>query len=701
MNPPPPRAIRRILVANRGEIARRIFRTAHDLGIECVAVHSTVDSGAPYVGEADLAVHLPGSSSTETYLDGSAIIQAARRSGSDALHPGYGFLSENPDFAEQVVEAGITWIGPSPSSIRAMALKVQAKAAAARAGVPLAPGAELPADLDAPSLERACAQVGYPLLIKASAGGGGRGMRVVPEASDLVAAVESARREAASAFGDATVFAERYLAGARHVEVQVFGDMLGNVVHCFERECSIQRRHQKVIEEAPAPGITESTRRGLCDAATALARSIGYVGAGTVEFLVLGSGVDQQYCFLEMNTRLQVEHPVTEAITGIDLVAWQIAVAQGERLPRDQAQITVQGHAIEARIYAEDPARGYLPGVGRIESFGGMPDGLRVDSGVEAGSVVTTHYDPMLAKVIAHASTRALATRRLALGLRRLRIHGPVSNRDSLVAVLEHPVFTAGEATTSFLDDHPQVLDPTPDSATLDRHVLAATFAWADALTASGDETAIDVPAGWRNVPAVPQAFSWQRRGDSSSTTVRYRRTRSGLVVDVLQTDQTPRSALFTEEGRSLEEVSVAVAHRQADGRNCMATVEVAIDGLRARHEVRWTGEESATVYVDDVLASSAWVQIPRFAQGAVGAGESQPVTAVPGRITAVEVSEGDMVEAGQTLVVLEAMKMEHRIRALGPGRVARVLVAVGDAVEAHAVVVELESAEVERADHG
>jgi len=689
--------IRRLLVANRGEIARRVFRTAHDLGIECVAVYSTADAGAPHAGQADIAVHLPGTSSAQTYLDGNAIIAAARRAGADAIHPGYGFLSESPDFAEAVIAAGLTWIGPSPASIRAMALKVQAKAIAAAAGVPLAPGAELPAAADDAVLQRLGEDVGYPLLIKANAGGGGRGMRVVLDPSALLESVASARREAASAFGDGTVFAERYLAGARHVEVQVFGDQHGTVVHLFERECSIQRRHQKVIEEAPSPGITDATRQQLLHSATDLARSIQYVGAGTVEFLVFGSGADQGACFLEMNTRLQVEHPVTEAVTGIDLVAWQIAVAQGERLPLAQEQIRLTGAAVEARLYAEDPADGFAPAPGRLERFG-LPEpaitGIRVDAGVADGTLITTHYDPMLAKVIAHGANRQIAIARLALALRRMRLHGPVSNRDSLVAILQHPAFAAGDATTDFLEAFPQVLDPHPDPRAIERHLLAVSLARAYALRDADGHAPTSIPLGWRNVRAVPQVRCWQRRGDASVHTLRYRHTAEGMRADVLITREPPAAEVFTAVGQDLIDPVVRVIDMRADGGRWVVVLDVSIAGTGARHVVQWSSDggpgAGAAAYVDDGLVSTTWSEVSLLARDAVHDGDRHAVTPVPGTITAVQVSPGDIVEPGQTLVILEAMKMEHRIAAPDTGRVLRVRAVVGDAVEAHAVVVEL-----------
>ena len=385
------RKITRLLVANRGEIARRIIRTCDQLGIETVAVFSDPDRDAPFVDEATYAVALGGSTSAESYLDAAKVLDAARRSGADAMHPGYGFLSENPDFASAVGDAGLVWVGPTPASMRAMALKVEAKRIAAEAGVPLVPGAELATDLGGADLLARGEQVGYPVLVKASAGGGGKGMRVVRTAADLADAVAGARREALSSFGDDTVFLERYLERSRHVEVQVFGDVHGAVVHLFERECSIQRRHQKIVEESPSPGATPATLQAMYAAAVSLASAIGYVGAGTVEFLVSGEGDAQEFFFLEMNTRLQVEHPVTEMVTGLDLVQWQLDVAQCEPLPLQQSEIERSGHAIEVRLYAEDPARDFLPSSGTVTTIDlyEREVGIRVDSAVEAGSVVS------------------------------------------------------------------------------------------------------------------------------------------------------------------------------------------------------------------------------------------------------------------------------------------------------------------------
>ena len=661
-----------LLVANRGEIARRIFRTARRLGIRTVAVHSDPDATAPFVREADLAVALPGQTAAQTYLDAAALLRAARAAGADAVHPGYGFLAENPDFAQAVIDAGLIWVGPTPGQIRAMALKVQAKRIAAAAGVPLLPGAELGTDDDASA---AADTVGYPLLVKASAGGGGKGMRAVESPEGLAEAVQSARREAASAFGDDTVFLERLLTRSRHVEVQVFGDAAGTVVHLGERECSIQRRHQKIVEEAPSPAITARTREAMCTAAVDLARAIGYVGAGTVEFLVSGSDDAQEFFFLEMNTRLQVEHPVTEAVMRcrgqeIDLVEWQLRIAQGEVLGIEQSDITAVGHAIEVRLYAEDPTRGYLPGTGTLRLFASPEDGVRIDSAVETGSEVTAFYDPMLAKVIAHAATRAAATDRLAAHLRGMRVHGLVTNRDSLVATLTSPHFKEADTTTDLLDRAPSLTQAAPDEATRLRHLLAAALG---ALTATVDA----VPPRWRHVPGAADTRRLIPLGGGELRQVTYQWQRGADGGDALS---------VALDGKPID-VRIAA---DAD------TTIVGLDGVAARLVVtRYAADDDlgGLVCVDEGVWCTQWVEQPRFPSSAADAQARGPMTPVPGTVTVVSVAPGDAVRAGETLVVVEAMKMEHRITAETDGVVSEVLVAVGQAVDAHAVLVVLEAA--------
>ncbi len=615
----------RILVANRGEIACRVFRTATRLGHSTAAVFTDADRGALHTRSADVAVAIG------SYLDGAAVIEAAQRVGADAIHPGYGFLSENPDFAQAVVDAGLLWIGPTPDSIRAMALKVEAKALAERAGVPL-----LTSGTDR-----------FPVLVKASAGGGGKGMRRVDDPADLEEAIAAAKREAASAFGDDTVFIERYLEHARHVEVQVFGDTHGNVVHLFERECSIQRRHQKVVEESPSPGVTPALREQMTSAAVSLAREIGYVGAGTVEFMVAGD----EFFFLEMNTRLQVEHPVTEAITGLDLVEWQIRVAQGELLPVTQDEIVRNGHAIEVRLYAEDPANGYLPNTGVLRVFDVHPEpGIRVDTGFVTGDTVTANYDPMLAKVIAQGTTREEAAGRLTAYLRQAGIAGVTTNKDSLAAVLSESDFLRGATATEYLDLHTQVLDPPLDRV---RHALA--------VLGSRDRPTSVAPAGWRNVPAVPEWLSLTVGG--RPVTLRWMRVRDGLQVE-------------TVDGDPLLGEATAVGLVRLDN-------GVEIDGVFTPAVV---GE--ATVTVDGLTL--AYEVLPRFSDSSAHGEAGGPATPVPGTVTEVRVAVGDTVTTGQILVVLEAMKMEHTITADADGEVTAVHVRAGQSVDAHQLVVEI-----------
>jgi len=667
------RTISRLLIANRGEIAARIARTANAMGISTVAVYSDPDADSPVVRAADRAVRLPGTTSAQTYLDTALILDAARRSGADAIHPGYGFLSENPDFARAVINAGLTWVGPDPDQIVAMALKVEAKRIAEAAGVPLIPGAELDDDASAEQMQAAGAAVGFPLLVKASAGGGGKGMRLVERPEDLIESVAAAGREARSAFGDGTVFLERYLATARHVEVQVFGDRTGNAVHLFERECSIQRRHQKVVEEAPSPGASDTTRAGMFAAAVSLTKSIGYVGAGTVEFLVAGSGASQEFFFLEMNTRLQVEHPVTEMTTGLDLVEWQLRVARGEPLPAAQAEIQRSGHAIEVRLYAEDPASGYLPNTGRLSlcRWGAAPR-IRVDSGILEGGEVTSLYDPMLAKVISYAPERTAAADSLAAYLESMTLLGVRTNRESLAAVLRENDFRAGATTTDYLDTHEDVLTP---QLTQDQHrraLLAALFAH---RRRAGQSRGNLVSPGWRNVPAVPEfeRAQVQFAGTGQPQAIRWRYLDDGdLEVDVTSGDD-----VFTAAADDSFTARVRFGS-QPD------LVRISIDRVDAPAVVHLV-DTTALVVVDGI--SVPVLLLPRFVDAALAGGAAGPSTPVPGTVTLVEVAVGDAVVAGQSLVVLEAMKMEHRITADADGIVEEILVSPGQSVDAHQVV--------------
>jgi len=657
----------RVLVANRAEVAVRVFRTARRLGLETVAIASDPDLLASWTTHADLVVPLGGSTPRESYLDVDKVLDAAARSGATAIHPGYGFLAEDSAFAAAVIETGLVWIGPSPESMRAMAGKVEAKRIAAQAGVPLVPGAELDGT-DTSAWQHTASQIGYPLLVKASAGGGGKGMRIVADDSQLVESIETAQREAASAFGDSTVFIERYVQPAHHIEVQIFGDTHGNVVHLLDRECSVQRRHQKVIEEAPAPALTDVTREHLRSAAVSLAKAISYVGAGTVEFVVTGDGNDQEFFFLEMNTRLQVEHPVTEFVTGTDLVEWQFLVASGAHLPLAQHEIRPHGHAIEVRLYAEDPGHDWMPGHGRIHEFAPPASpALRVDSGVASGDDVTTFYDPMLAKVIAHASTRNGAAAQLASGLRRFAISGPTTNRDTLVAVLEHEAFKNAATPTSFFADHPEVLAPAAQHDVLTAHLLASAYI---ELDREQTESPIPfAPAGWRNV-------------FSGGTTVTI--DHAGVQHQVTQQRHADGTATWLVDDNPTSAHVVASAGGDGPG----LRVHVTLDGVRRTVTV---ASHDDSVWCTDGLHSTHLSRTPRFAatahEGAVGG----PETPVPGTITAVMVSVGDSVAAGDTLVVLEAMKMEHRIKADLAGTVTAVRVNVGDNVDAHYLVAEVE----------
>ncbi|MDQ2584302.1 acetyl/propionyl/methylcrotonyl-CoA carboxylase subunit alpha [Saccharothrix yanglingensis] len=625
--------IRRLLIANRGEIARRVIRTCRELGVSPVAVFSDPDARAPHVREADASVRLPGASPTETYLRADLLVAAALASGADAVHPGYGFLSENASFARAVLDAGLTWVGPDPGVIEAMGSKVAAKERMAAVGVPVLP------ELDPETA------TGFPLLVKASAGGGGRGMRVVRSHDRLAGAVAAARREAESAFGDGTVFCEPLLEHARHVEVQVLADAHGTVWALGERECSIQRRHQKIVEETPSPAVTAEARERLFAAATRAAEAIGYVGAGTVEFLYTDDG---DFHFLEVNTRLQVEHPVTEEVFGVDLVAWQLAIAEGARLPAEPP--SPDGHAVEVRLYAEDPAHDWRPASGVLHRFA-VPGGVRVDSGVEDGSEVGVHYDPMLAKVVAWAPTRHAAVRKLAAALERAELHGLVTNRDLLVRVLRHPEFEAGATHTGFLDQHRLTEPPGTDVRPA---ALAAALALAerrrDALPLTG------APLGWRNLASQPQRAVFEH-GDEV-VEVDYRHTRAGVETGVegLTVVSAARDAVVIERGGVRTAYPVAVY----DDR-----VEVGPVSLRTR---------------------------PRFPEPEAVVAEGATVAPMPGTVVRVAVEAGQRVEAGAELFVLEAMKMEHRVLAASGGTVTEVLTEAGrqvDAGDVLAVVVE------------
>jgi len=646
--------IRRLLVANRGEIAVRVFRTARAMGMSTVAVFSEPDASAAFVRAADVAVPLGGRTPAESYLRADAVIEAAVRAGADAVHPGYGFLSENAGFATAVVDAGLTWVGPPPSAIAAMGSKLEAKRMMRDAGVPTLPWATDPAE---------AGDVGFPLLVKASAGGGGRGMRVVRSAAELDDAVAAATREAGAAFGDATVFLERYVEAPRHVEIQVFADTHGNVVSLFERECSIQRRYQKIVEESPSPAVSSELRARMGEAAVAAARAVGYVGAGTVEFVLDSNG---DFSFLEMNTRLQVEHPVTELVTGLDLVRLQLLVAQGAPLPPEALTPRLDGHAIEVRLYAEDAEGGFLPSTGTLRAFDVDPS-VRLDSGFEAGDAVSPYYDSMLAKVVAHAPTRTEAAAVLARALRRSRVHGVTTNRDLLVRILEEDEFLAGGTDTAYLDRHDPAKLGTPllDSDAAAAHAVAAALAL-QAAHRGGARVWGRLPSGWRNNPSQPQRVTLSRRG--GDTVVDYAFTRDGVTVGV--------------DGAALD----VTVHA------CSATnVDATIGGVRRTFTVHITGDH---VDVDSDRGASEYVVRPRLPEPEAHVAAGSLTAPMPGSVVRVLVEVGAEVAAGQPLVVLEAMKMEHTVAAPAAGTVSAVGVTAGQQVDAGAVLVVVDEPE-------
>ncbi len=695
--------ITRLLVANRGEIAVRIARTAHRLGIDTVGVYSEPDAGALHVDAMDLAVALGGATPAESYLRADAVLRAALDTGCDAVHPGYGFLAENADFARAVEAAGLVWVGPTPEQIELLGDKIAAKRAATEAGVPTTVAIEVGA-ADVPD------DVPMPALVKAAAGGGGRGMRVVRTLDELGGALEAAAREAQAAFGDGTVFIEPYIEHGRHVEVQILGDAHGNVVHLGERECSIQRRNQKVVEESPSAGISDEVRTTLCDGAVALARHVGYRNAGTVEFLV---GDDGTITFLEVNTRLQVEHPVTEAVTGLDLVELQLRVAAGEPLPLTQDDVRIDGHAIEVRVVAEDPAAGWIPAGGTMRAFG-VDDAVRTDAGVRAGSVVSSDYDSLLAKVIAHAPTRAEAAARLGRTLRTARISGVRTNRDALVALLAEDDFRAARTPTSYLDDHPDVgMSTGPAGDDRLALLLGATFA-VERAARSADEVSGFAPSGWRNLRTQGQRRIWLVGDDLHP--VEYVRTGDGAEVRVGPWPEPGDDGSLPDDTRRVVAVrilpapdpdpaptptptSVLVAERvssatQRAARTGDRGVVVEVDGVRHRVGVAIHGDPARGGEVDtwSSAGSLTWRLAPRFADHDAEQVGGGPICPLPGTVIAVHVEAGQTVTDGTVLMVVEAMKMEHTITAHADATVTEVRFAVGDRVDAGDLLVALDT---------
>jgi propionyl-CoA carboxylase alpha chain len=643
-------SISTLLVANRGEIARRIIRGAHAMGIRCVGVYVDADADAPYIGECDESVRL-----TTSYLDGPAVLDAAVRCAAQALHPGYGFLSENADFAAQVEEAGLIWVGPSANVIKNMGDKLAAKEMARAAGVPTLASCTDPSE---------AIDVGYPLMVKAVGGGGGKGMHIVTDPAQLDEAVESARREAAGGFGDDRIFLERYVAASRHIEIQILGDLYGNLVHLGERECSIQRRHQKLVEESPSPFLDEEMRDAMTSAALAMGRVLGYQSAGTVEFLV--DNDTREFYFLEVNTRLQVEHPVSEEVTDIDLVREQLRIAAGEPLGYEQDDVILEGHAIEVRLCAEDPSAGFLPATGTLVAFEpALEPQVRWESGVEAGSVVTVRFDPLLAKVIAFAPTRNEAASTLALALEGLHVGGVTTNRDFLVATLRDEHFLDGETTTDFIDRYA----PSRSLSLSDDELRWSSTAAALWLQGENREHAPVlnlVPSGWRNARLPRQRT--QLRWKNQELSLEYQLRRDGSF-DVGADDH-------------------ALVHRWDE-----REIDLEFNAHRATRRVTRTNTH---LYVQSSRGTVDFEIVPRFAVPDVEAIVGGLTAPMPGLVIDIRVTPGQHVEVGETLMVMEAMKMEHVISAPNAGTVATILVSTGQQVDNGAVLLTMDSPTVD-----
>ncbi len=658
----------KILIANRGEIACRVIKTARRMGIKTVAVYSDADAGARHVAMADEAVHIGPSAARESYLVAENLIEAARRTGAEAIHPGYGFLSENAGFAEACEKAGIVFIGPPPSAIRAMGSKSEAKKIMEKAKVPLVPGYH--GDEQSPDLlAKEAGRIGYPVLIKASAGGGGKGMRVVEAADKFKEALEGAKREAKASFADDHVLIEKYLTRPRHIEIQVFADSQGNCVYLFERDCSIQRRHQKVIEEAPAPGMTAERRAAMGEAAVAAAQAIGYVGAGTVEFI---ANQDGTFYFMEMNTRLQVEHPVTEAITGQDLVEWQFNVAAGGTLPLAQRDLRIDGHAVEVRLYAEDPARNFLPSTGKLVHLR-LPredNHVRVDTGVRQGDTVTPFYDPMIAKVIVHDIDRMSAMRRMAKIMGETEVVGVTTNAALLKALCSHPAFVSGEVDTGFIERHRGDLFAKAGAAS-DRAFAVATLARVAEWSSSSNDP-WDQKNGFRLLDTGHDEVRW--KDGEREVAVIVRRRRDGSLGLELPGGSVEARVKRGEEGRLAilldgdTFTASAVRRTLVDG-----AIEYALFGDGLNHRLRLVDPLDVTQY-EGAAASEGSVRSP-----------------LPGKIIDLRVKPGDTVSKGQPLLVLEAMKMEHTLAAPADGKVKAVRYAVGEQVAEGAELVEFE----------
>ena len=650
-----------VLVANRGEIACRVIRTCRRMGIRTVAVHSDADVDAPHVRAADEAVRLGPAPATASYLDVDAVLAAAHTSGAQAVHPGYGFLSENADFAQAVVDAGLVWVGPTPDAIRLMGDKAAAKARMADAGVPVVPGVDATA-MDDTDIANACEQIGYPVLLKAVAGGGGKGMRPVHAAAELGEALTAARREAAGAFGDDRLIVEKLVTRPRHVEVQVFGDTHGDVVHLFERECSIQRRHQKIVEETPSPVVDPTLREQMGRAAVDAARAVDYVGAGTVEFILSEQAEGPAFFFLEMNTRLQVEHPVTEMVTGVDLVEWQLRVAAGDPLPVTQDELVQAGSSIEVRLYAEDPGAGFLPQTGTLSRFD-VPtgEGIRVDAGVEAGSVVSRFYDPMLAKLVVHAADRRAAVGRMRDLLAHTIVHGVQTNLAHLADVVATDAFARGDLATDFLDRH------LPD--------------WRPAAPATGELAGLAAVLAAPPVADSPGADPWRTLGP-------WRLSAAGGTPVRLDDGDRRHVAVVRHQGGATT-VSIDDEVHEVDGTaRAAATERVHVDGHAVRVVCSRT-DDVVWAHLGERTHRLRLLPATHHADAAAMAGAGTLTSPMPGSVLEVRVGEGEAITAGQVLLVVEAMKMEHPVVAPGEGTVTTIHVATGDAVEGDAPLLE------------
>ncbi|NOY91474.1 MAG: ATP-grasp domain-containing protein [Deltaproteobacteria bacterium] len=659
--------IRKLLIANRGDVASRVMTTARRMGISCVAVFSDADADLPFVREADEAVRIGPAPAAESYLNVERVLEAAARVGADAIHPGWGFLAENAGFARAVEDAGLVFVGPTPESIESMGDKRRAKAIAAEVGVPVIEGA-IPEAQDDATLMACARQLGAPLLLKAAAGGGGKGMKRLDSLDGLEEAIQSARREAEAAFGDGSLLLERYVERPRHVEIQILADGAGNVIHAYERECSIQRRHQKIIEECPSPALDHELRARMGEAAVRCAQAIGYRGVGTVEFLLAPSG---EFYFLEMNTRLQVEHATTEMVTGLDLVEVQLRVARGERLHFIQDEIPLSGHALEVRLYAEDPAKDFLPQTGRLLDFAweSVP-GLRVEAGVEEGSVVSPHYDPMLARVVMHAQDRATVIDRMIRFLSSLGLAGVATNRQLLIRALDHTAFRSGDTHTHFIQEHlAEALSARPSGEYLRSACVAATLFGFETRRGEADLLRT-IPRGYRNNFHTPQGLSFESEGEDENIELSYRHLGAGRFEMDLNGEKRSVALLGLEEN----------------------TLRWEDAGVRRRSRVV---RHELTFYVTTLDACVSLRQRPRFPEREVERVVGACIAPMPGRVLSLRVAVGDRVEAGQGLAVLEAMKMEHSVRAPHAGEVVRVDVTEGDQVEADALLF------VIRADEG